>query len=323
MKKTYWLSILVLLLIFISLPAWNDSGGILDVLVVAASKLDAHYRAIEDLASAWAASRGLKITVTAPSLPTAWAQQQEMEPLLKKRWDVICIEPLGTAELSPLLENAKDRGSVIVTLRKDGFPAADHNVEPFSNEEMGRRMMQSLAKAMGEDGFYITLVPSFENDDIVCAEKAAVEFQKLSYGGMFSVDRLVETDADVSKARDIVRKDLEHYSIGGVLFFTSEDGLGVSGLIGADGKKIVSVGMGDPATLKMALDEKNIDCLLYWSRENMFLAGLEIGRAAAEGRIPDTARHMSLPIEGYETIRRGDGNTWTGNDIRSIYPGNK
>ena len=149
MKKIYWLPILLLSLIFSLFLAWNDDGGKLDVLVVAMSKTGPHYQAIENIATVWAASRDLRITVTSPQFPTAPAQQQNIEPLLGQRWDVICIEPSGTAELSPLLENAKDKGSVIVTLRGGDFPTADYNLEPFSHEEMGRRMMRSLARIMG------------------------------------------------------------------------------------------------------------------------------------------------------------------------------
>ena len=268
MKKIYWLSVLLLSLIFSLFWAWNNDGGKLDVLVVAMSKADPHYQAIENIAAAWAASRDLRVTVTAPNLPAALAQQQNIEPLLGRRWDVICIEPLGAAELSPLLENAKDKGSVIVTLRGGDFPTADYNLEPFSHEEMGRRMMRSLARIMGEDGSYITLIPSSEDDDVIRTEEAAVEFQKLNYGRMFLADRLVKTNSDISTARGIVRRDLERYSIDGVLFFTSRDGLGASGHTDTDG-------------------------------------------------------YMSLPIEGYETIRRGNGSTWAAAENRNTYPGDE
>ncbi|MDR0652083.1 MAG: hypothetical protein LBG12_02120 [Synergistaceae bacterium] len=171
MKKIYWSFILLPALIFSLFLAWNDDGGKFDVLVVAMSKTGPHYQAIENVATVWAASRDLRITITAPQFPTAPAQQQNIEP-------------------------------------------------------------------------------------------------QLNYGRMFLADRLVKTNSDISTARGIVRRDLERYSIDGVLFFTSRDGLGASGHTDADG-------------------------------------------------------YMSLPIEGYETIRRGDGSTWAAADIRNTYPGDE
>jgi simple sugar transport system substrate-binding protein/rhamnose transport system substrate-binding protein len=312
-----------MLLALMSLSWWSGGGDKLDVLVVMASRADVYYPDVENTARAWAVSHDLEVTVTAPDAPLASVQQRALESMLEKRWDVICVEPLGVAELSPLLESAKDNGSVIVTLRGGDFPVADYNLEPFSHEEMGERMMEALAKGMNSGGSYMTLVPSHEDENIISIEEAAANMQKRNYAGIFPAARLAATNGDASRARDIVQGNVERHAINGLLFFTTKDGLGVAGQMGADGKKIFSVGMGDPVTLQKCLDEKNIGCVFYWSRENMFLAGMEIGRSAARGRGPDAKGYVSLPLEGYETVRNRSGNTWVAGDIRMEYPGNK
>ncbi|MDR3354193.1 MAG: substrate-binding domain-containing protein [Synergistaceae bacterium] len=289
-------------------------------LVVAVSKYDASFSEIEKKAAAWGADSGVNVTLAAPSAPTADLQQRELEALLGRHWDVICIEPLGTAEISPLLENAKDRGSVIIALRGRSIRVADYNIEPFSNEEMGERMMESLSAKMRSKGSYITLAPSFEAKNIVDIEDAAVRLQRRSYNGLSLVDRLVRTDANASTARERVMRDIERYSIKGVLFFTTNDGLGAAGQRTPDGGRLAVVGLGDPAALGKKVEDGEIDSLFYWSRSNLTLAGLELGRVALSGRRFEPREHISLNIEGYETLRNSGGGTWTARDIGALNP---
>jgi ABC-type sugar transport system substrate-binding protein len=223
------------------------------------------------------------------------------------------------AEISPILENARDKGIVIVTLRGRSIPAADYNIEPFSNEALGEKMINALADEMGSRGSYVTLLPSFDALDILDIENSAVSLQKQLYGGMIPVDRLAITGR-ASRAREIVRKDLDRYSIRGAMFFTSADGMGAAGQTDSEGRRLSVVGLGDAEMLQKDVEAGNIGCLFYWKRSNLVLAGLEFGRAAANGRHFDPKTPVSLALEGYETIRHAGGNTWAANDIRVLRP---
>jgi ABC-type sugar transport system substrate-binding protein len=287
----------------------------LDVLVVAVSEMDVSYPETVKAATDWGKSVGANVTVAAPLLPSASDQQKILEEKLADGWDVICIEPLGVPEISPLLENARDRGSVVITLRGRSFPAADYNIEPFSGDEMGERMIDALAEAMNSEGAYITLIPSFEAQGILDIENAAVRKQRQRYDKMSIPRRLETTGADASRARGAVRRGVERYSVKGVMFFTSADGLGAAEHDLGD--RLAAVGLGDRAVLKDHLERGNIDRLFYWSRANLVLAGLEFGRAAAAGRRFGASEPVSLAIEGYETIRSQGGNNWVARDIRT------
>jgi simple sugar transport system substrate-binding protein/rhamnose transport system substrate-binding protein len=311
--------LVVLLAVFLLLQ-----GGCADkqpnFLVVAVSKYDVSFPEIEKKVAAWGADAGVNVTLAAPVAPTADLQQRELEALLKKRWDVICIEPLGAAEISPLLENAKDRGSVIITLRGRSLRVADYNIDPFSNEEMGERMMESLSAKMRSKGSYITLMPSFEAKDIMDVEDAAVRLQRHSYSGLSLADRLARTGASASAARELVTRDVERYSIEGVLFFSTNDGLGAAGQRTLDGRRLVVVGLGELAALREKVEKGEIDRLFYWSRSNLTLAGLELGRVLVGGRRFEPHERISLNIEGYETLRNVDGNNWAARDIGVLNP---
>jgi ABC-type sugar transport system substrate-binding protein len=291
----------------------------LDVLVVGVSTIDASYADIEKSCDDWAENAGANVQVVAPALPTAAEQQKVLEAQLQQDWDVICIEPLGVAELAPLLESEKDKGTKIITLRGHSYPVADYNIEPFSTYQMGQQMMQVFAKAMNNSGSYATLVPSFEAPAIMDTENAAIQLQKQQFGSMLLADRMAVTEGKAENAKEIVLNDKEYYGINGVMFFTSTDGLGIVGQTTAQGERMISVGLGDIKVLQSAVESGDIDCLFYWDRINHVLAGLEVGRLVAEGNTLDPASDsISLNIEGYETFRHLSDNTWVGTDIRSL-----
>jgi simple sugar transport system substrate-binding protein len=291
----------------------------LDVLVVGVSQIDVSYSDIKESCEAWGEKAGAKLEMIAPALPTASEQQKILQERLDEDWDIICIEPLGVAEISPLLEYAKDRGTTIITMRGYDYPVADYNIEPFSSYQMGQRMMETFAKAMGSDGSYTTLLSSFEAQSILDTENAAVQLQKQSYGNMLLADRLAVTEGLAENAQAVIDKDKGYYGIKGVMFFTSTDGMGAAGQTTSQGEHMIAVGLGDIKVLQEPVESGDIDTLFYWDRVNQFLAGLEMGRLAAEGTTldPSAASGISLKIEGYERVRHLSDNSWAGTDIRS------
>jgi simple sugar transport system substrate-binding protein/rhamnose transport system substrate-binding protein len=294
----------------------------LDVLVVGVSQIDATWPDIQAACEDWAEDLGARVSVAAPALPTAADQQKTLEDNLSEDWDIICIEPLGSAEISPLLEDARDRGALIITMRGYSYPVADYNVEPFSDYQMGQRMMTAFAKAMGSTGAYTTLLPSFDAASILDIENAAVQLQKQQHPDMMLSDRLAVTGGKAEEALSVVERDKTYYGIKGVMFFTATDGMGVAGQTTADGSPMKIIGLGDAAVAGEAVTEGKIDTLFYWDRVNQYLAGLEVGRLAYEGHVFDpSADSESLGIDGYRTFRYMSDNTWVGTDIRTMSAG--
>jgi simple sugar transport system substrate-binding protein len=316
-RKIFSIATIAALSAAIALSGGCDADS-LDVLVVGASKIDASFPDIEKACREWGEKTGAKVEVIAPALPTAAEQQSVLQEQLDEDWDIICIEPLGVAEISPLLEDAKDRGARVITMRGGSYAVADYNIEPFSTYQMGRRMMETFAKKMGGDGSYTTLLPSFDAQSILDTENAAVQLQRQQYGNMMLSDRLAVTEGKAESAQAVVNKDKDYYGITGVMFFTSTDGMGAAGQTTAQGEHMISVGLGDIKVLQEAVDNGDIDALFYWNRVNQFLAGLEMGRMTAEGYVFDpSSESVSLNIEGYKTVRYLSDNTWVGSDIRS------
>lgn len=286
-------------------------------LVIMPSSLDVNYSAIETAANQWANGHKVSLTVAAPSLPTASDQQKILEQYLNNEWDIICIEPLEETGLSPLLEYAQDKGTVVISM-KNILGCADYNVKPFSNEELGKQMIESLSELTGGHGMYFTMAPTVENIDTQEIEAAAFEQQKINYADMFAASRLEQSEGNSKQAEQLVDKAYNDFQINGVLFFSTQDGLGVSSWQRKHNEHISAVGIGDKDTLANELENGTIDTLYYWNAENLILASLEIGYMAADTKNYKPGETISLPYEGYETLRHSAGNTWEGQDIQTV-----
>lgn len=286
-------------------------------LVIMPSSLDAKYSAMETAANQWANDHKVSLTIAAPSLPTASDQQQVLEQYIKEDWDIICIEALGETELTPLLEYAHDKGTTIVTIKND-LSCADYNIEPFSNEELGKQMMSSLSELMDAQGMYFTMVPTVEAADTQEIEAAAIEQQKTNYEDMFAASRLEQSGGQAKKAEELVDQAYKNFQINGVLFFSTQDGMGVSSWQQKQNTKISAVGLGDKDLLANELENGTIDKLYYWDAENLMLASLQVGYMAAATEDFKPGDTMSLPYKGYESLQHTGGNTWQGQDIQMI-----
>lgn len=286
-------------------------------LIIMPSSLDIKYPAMEAAAQKWADSRKVSLTVAAPSLPTAYEQQKVLEQYIDEEWDIICIEPLGETELAPLLEYVHDKGTIVVSIKSD-IKSADYNIKPFSNEEMGRQMMGSLSELMDGHGMYLTMVSAEKAADTLEIELAAFEEQRTKYVDMFAASRLEQSEGKADKAKQLVDKAYADFQINGVLFFSTQEGIGVSAWQQEKNKKLSAVGLGDKDLLTDELENGTIDILYYWNEENLMLASLEVGFKAAESKNFQPGDVITLPFEGYETLRRAEGNTWLGRDIQTI-----
>ncbi len=287
-------------------------------LVILPSSLDVKYSAMETAAEKWADSHKVSLTMAAPSLPTAYDQQQVLEQYLDEEWDIICIEPLGKTEIAPLLEYVHDKGTIVVSIKSNDISCADYNIEPFSSEETGKQMMSSLSELMDGHGMYFSMVPTIKAADTLEIEAAAFEEQRTKYVDMFAASRLEQSEGQADKAKQLVDKAYADFQINGVLFFSTQDGIGVSDWQQKQNKKISAVGLGDKDLLADELKNGTIDTLYYWNAENLMLASLQVGYMAAESENFQPGDVITLPYEGYESLRHTSGNTWQGQDIQTI-----
>lgn len=289
------------------------------VLLVLGSQLDASYDELTEAAEAWAAEKELTLELAAPDYPTVSRQQAVLEDALERQsWDLIVIEPLSGPELYPLVDYAKQQGSVVVALQGAGTLGADYTVQPADYTKLGQDMMDELAELMGQSGSYATLVPSKQAPAVLAQELGSVDRQKSQYGGLLAVSRLQEA-ASATKTAEMLDSLYEAYELEGVLFYSYANGSGVARWKQANpDRDVKAVGLGDPAAMQASLDSGMIDTLFYWNRENLLTASLEVGYKAITNRIEADDDVITTGVTGYKTLRALGGGCYYGDDIQTV-----
>lgn len=319
MKTSYGFIWLIIAMILVGLPGCGSSKKEQSVLVVLGSQSDLAYESLETAAKQWAEERNISLQAAAPKLSTVYEQQKILENSIReKKWDLIIIEPLGDDALYPVLEYAKNQGSIVVAMQGAKDLQADYTIQPWNYEELGRSVMDVLASQMEQSGTYVTVVPSKEQDVIRQEESACVDWQKGSYQKMLAASRLQE-GGSIQKAYDTTDTLFQAYEMKGIVFFSDMDGLGISRWKENTGNHLTAVGIGTSEVLGAHVEDGSIDALFYWNRVKLLMSSLEVGYKAAEGSISDKPDTITTKVDGYRTLRSlGDG-IYYGNDISAAY----
>ena len=151
----------------------GDSGGYKIATVVKLTGV-AWFNRMEEGVERFAKETGNDVYQVGPQKADAALQVQIIEDLIAQKVDAITVVPFSVEALEPVLKKARDAGIVVVTHEADGFQNTDFNIEAFDNADYGRFLMDNLAKAMGEEGEYMTAVGSLTSKSHMQWEEAAV-----------------------------------------------------------------------------------------------------------------------------------------------------
>lgn len=314
--KRFFLHIVIMMIGLMACGCKKDGQN---VLVVLGSQSELTYDSLEAAVTQWAKENEVSLKIVAPTLPTVYGQEEELEKALsEQKWDLVVIEPLGNNELYPLLDYAKSQGSTVVSIQGSPGLYADYTIQPCDYEELGSSMMDVFAEAMGKTGSYVTIVPTKDSEIVLEEELACVTRQKNSYTQMLATSRLQE-GSNIQAVAEVVDDLYEAYEMEGVLFFSYIQGLGVSQWKQSTGQDLIAVGVGDLEMMQTAMDAGNIDALFSWNRENLVLTSLDVGFKAVQGSIEKDADVITTGIDGYRTLRSLGNGVYYGNDISVEY----
>lgn len=316
-KKSRSLIVLCIVLMLFGLMGCGSSKEKQNVLVVLGSQGDVTYKDTEKAAKQWAEEKNISLQVVAPKLSTVYEQQKVLENSMREnKWDLIVIEPLGSGELYPVLDYAKQQGSLVVAVQGSPKIHADYTIQPCDYKQLGTSMMDLFAEKMGNAGSYVTVVPTKDSEMILEEELACITQQKNQYQRMMAVSRLQE-GSDIKSVYHMADALSEAYDMKGILFFSYIDGLGISQWKQNTGNDLIAVGIGPEEVLGSAVDDGTINAFFYWDRENLLRSSLEVGYKAMEGSISNDSDVITTKIDGYRTLRSlGDG-IYYGNDMKT------
>lgn len=254
----------------------------------------------------YAKATGHNCYVKGPSKTDSAEQIQVIETLIEQDIDAICVVPIDPEACKPALAKAREKGIVVITHEAEGFDECDYDLEAFNNTEYGEAMMDELAKAMGEEGQYVTMVAFLSSTSHNQWMDAAVAHQKANYPNMELIpEERIECEDNMdmayNKSKEIIKKYPE---IKGFIGASSYDPPGAAKAIDELGMtgKIFAVGTGVPSVSGPYLESGSNPCVLCWDPALSGEAMCELAVMVLNGEKDKIATGFDLGIDGYGSI---------------------
>ena len=108
----------------------------------------------------WAKETGYEVIYKGPSEVDAAAQVAIMTDLVNQGVDILCFSPNDPAACEEICRQAREKGIIVISTEAATMKNVDYDVEAFNDDGLGGFLMDELAKMMGEEGEYITMVGS-------------------------------------------------------------------------------------------------------------------------------------------------------------------
>jgi simple sugar transport system substrate-binding protein len=253
---------------------------------------------------------GHKTFMQGPQKADAALQVQIIEDLIAQKVDAITVVPFSAEAVEPVLKKAREKGIVVITHEADGIKNADFNIEAFDNFEYGAFLMDNLAKAMGEQGEYMTTVGSLTSKSHMQWEEGGVKRQQEKYPNMKAVARQLETNDDLKTASEKFREAFKaHPNIKGFQGASSNDAPGASLAIeemGLTGKVRV-VGTSVPSISKQYLESGAMDMIGFWDPGDAGYVMNKLAVMVLDGKKDQIKEGLDLGVKGYDKLKVVDG----------------
>ena len=297
------------------------SGGDYTIAVVVKDMSDPWFLRMQEGVDALASETGMNCYVKGPSKTDSAEQIQVIETLIEQDIDALCVVPIDPEACKPALAKAREKGIKVITHEAAGFDSCDYNLEAFNNQEYGEAMMDELAKVMGEEGQYVTMVAFLSSVSHNQWMDAAVAHQKEAYPKMelISEERIeCEDNMDMAynKSKEIIKK---YPDIKGFLGASSYDAPGAAKAIDELGMtgKIYAVGTGVPSVSGPYLESGSNPCVLCWDPALAGKAMCKLAVMCLDGKEADIKAGLDLELEGYNSLNV-DGTDISGNAVLVI-----
>ncbi len=106
---------------------------------------------------------GIDVFMDSPATTDSAQQIEILTNAINSGIDALGVVPIDPAACDVVLEEAQEKGIVVVAHEGSTVEHADADIEAFSNSGYGAYIMDNLAEAMGEEGTYVTMVGYLTN----------------------------------------------------------------------------------------------------------------------------------------------------------------
>ena len=252
----------------------------------------------------WAEENGIEVKYQGPTEVDVAAQVQILTDIIAQDIDILCFSPNDPDACENIVKQARDKGIIVIATEASGMENIDYDVEAFSEEGLGALMMDELAKMMGEEGEYITMVGSMTMESHNNWADAAVARQKEAYPNMTLVpDERVTSDLDAEVAYQKTKELLKKYpNLKGILGTSSFDAPGAARAIQElqMNGQVHAISVALPSETRDYLKEGVLQSVALWDPALSAKAMLNLGMAMWKGEEVKTG--MDLGIEGYRNV---------------------
>ena len=253
---------------------------------------------------AWAAETGIDVIYKGPAEVDAAAQVQIMTDLVNQGVDILCFSPNDPAACEAICKQAMDKGIIVISTEAATMENVHFDVEAFNDAGLGGFLMDELAKMMGEEGEYITMVGSMTMESHNNWADAAVARAEEAYPNMTLVaDKRVSSESDAEVAYNLTKQMIQKYpNLKGILGTSSFDAPGAARAIDELGLtgKVFAISVAMPSETRDFLKSGVLQAVGLWDPALTAKVMLNLALDMYNGVTP--ASGMDLRVPGYESV---------------------
>lgn len=178
----------------------------------------------------WATDNKVEVSYQAPAEVDAAAQVQIITDLVNQgEIDALLFSPNDPDSCEAICKEARDKGIKVIATEASGMTNVDYDIEAFDESGLGSFLMDELAKQMGEEGEYVTMVGSLTMESQNNWADAAIKHQEEAYPKMKYLNERVVDDSDADEAYNKTKELIQKYpDLKGILGTGSFDAPGAA-----------------------------------------------------------------------------------------------
>lgn len=265
---------------------------------------------MEEGVKKFASDTGISAFQRGPAETDATQQAQVIQDLISQGVDAIGVVPVDPGVIEPVLKQAMDAGIVVITHEGASQENTMYDIEAFNNAAYGAFIMDNLAKAMGEEGVYATMVGHVTNASHNEWADGAIAHAKKNYPKMTLLEAQprVESGDNGEGAYQAAKELLKsHPEIKGIVGTSSFDAPGVARAIeelGLTGK-VFTAGTGMPEANAEILKKDLVAALTLWDPADAGYAMAVLANKVLDGE--EIKDGLNLGLKGYENLKFAEG----------------
>ncbi len=275
------------------------------IAVVPKDSTNAWFVRMETGVKRYAEETGINAFQKGPSKTDAAQQVQVIQDLISQDIDALCVVPVDPAAVEPVLQEAQEKGIIVITHEGSSVENSSFDLEAFSNAQYGAFIMDNLASAMGKEGVYTTMVAHVTNashnewaDGAVA--RAQETYPKLT---LLEAEPRVESEDNsevaYNKTKELVKK---YPDLKGIVGTSSKDAPGIARAIeemGLKGKLFVS-GTGMPNECRQFIKDGTLAYITLWDPADAGYAMCSLATKLLEGET--VGEGTDLGLKGYDKL---------------------